>query len=141
MEYIEVKEDHMKRVKHSPHKSSFGVNANIVILVVWFGAFFLSLIEPISFLSFSIPFIILFMESESTLVKQHAIQAISLFFFNILATLFIFIFPLLSFIFWIVAIIELALIVVAAQRGWDYQEYDLPFIQPLTKIVKKLLLR
>lgn len=141
MEYIEVKEDHMKRVKHSPHKSSFGVNANIVILIVWFGAFFLSLIEPISFLSFSIPFIILFMESESTLVKQHAIQAISLFFFNILATLFIFIFPLLSFIFWIVAIIELALIVVAAQRGWDYQEYDLPFIQPLTKIVKKLLLR
>ena len=36
----------MKRVKHSPHKSSFGVNANIVILIVWFGAFILSLIEP-----------------------------------------------------------------------------------------------
>ncbi|MHB8097637.1 MAG: hypothetical protein ACYDEI_08320 [Erysipelotrichaceae bacterium] len=131
----------MKRVKHTPHKSSFGVNANIVILVVWFGAFFLSLIEPISFLSFSIPFIILFMESESALVKQHAIQAISLFFFNILATLFIFIFPFLSFIFWIIAMIELALIVVAAQRGWYYQEYDLPFIQPLTKLVKKVLLR
>ena len=141
-EYIEDKEDDpMKRVKHTPHKSSFGVNANIVILVVWFGAFLLSLIEPISFLSFSIPFIVLFLESESTLVKQHAIQAISLFFFDILATLFIFIFPFLSFIFWIVAIIELALIVVAAQRGWDYQEYDLPFIQPLTKIVKKFLLR
>ena len=131
----------MKRVKHTPHKSSFGVNANIVILVVWFGAFFLSLIEPISFLSFSIPFIILFMESESALVKQHAIQAISLFFFNILATLFIFIFPFLSFIFWIIAMIELALIVVAAQRGWYYQEYDFPFIQPLTKLVKKVLLR
>ncbi len=80
-EYIEDKEDDpMKRVKHTPHKSSFGVNANIVILVVWFGAFLLSLIEPISFLSFSIPFIVLFLESESTLVKQHAIQAISLFY-------------------------------------------------------------
>lgn len=139
--YINSKEDYMIRVKHTPHKSSFGVNANIVILIVWFGAFILSLIEPISFLSFSIPFIILFMETESSLVKQHAIQAISLFFFNILATLFIFIFPFFSFIFWIVAIIELALIVVAAQRGWDYQEYDLPFIQPLTRIVKKFLLR
>jgi hypothetical protein len=37
--------------------------------------------------------------------------------------------------------IELGLIVIAAQRGWYYQEYELPFIQPLANLVKKLLLR
>lgn len=131
----------MTRVKHTPHKSSFGIDANIVILVVWFGAFILSLIEPISFLSFSIPFIILFLEKDSALVKQHAVQAISLFIFNILATIIIFILPFLSIIFWIIALIELALIVVAAQRGWDYQEYELPFIQPIAVLVKKYFLR
>ncbi len=131
----------MKRVKHTPHKSSFGINANIVILLVWFGAFFLSLIDSLSFLSFSIPFIIYFMEKDSALVKQHAIQAISLFFFNIILTVVIYFIPLLGFLFWIIALIELAMIVVAAQRGWDYQEYDLPFIQAITKIVKNILSR
>lgn len=139
--YSEVKEDFMKRVKHSPHKSSFGINANIVILIVWFGAFFLSLIDSLSFLSFSIPFIIFFVEKDSALVKQHAIQAISLFFFNIILTVVIYFIPLLSPLFWVVAIVELALIVVAAQRGWDYQEYDLPFIKPLTEVVKNVLYR
>lgn len=139
--YSEIKENIMTRVKHTPHKSSFGIDANIVILVVWFGAFILSLIEPISFLSFSIPFIILFLEKDSALVKQHAVQAISLFIFNILATIIIFILPFLSIIFWIIALIELALIVVAAQRGWDYQEYELPFIQPIAVLVKKYFLR
>jgi uncharacterized membrane protein len=139
--YSEIKENIMTRVKHTPHKSSFGIDANIVILVVWFGAFVLSLIEALSFLSFSIPFIILFLEKDSTLVKQHAVQAISLFLFNILATLVIFIFPLLSLIFWIIALIELALIVVAAQRGWNYQEYELPFIKPIADLVKKYFLR
>ncbi|HET6785285.1 MAG TPA: DUF4870 domain-containing protein [Erysipelotrichaceae bacterium] len=131
----------MARIKHTPHKSSLGIDANLVILIVWFGAFVLSLIEPISFLSFTIPFIILFIEKESALVKQHAIQAITLFIFNIIATLVIFIFPLLGLLFWIIAMIELGLIVIAAQRGWYYQEYELPFIQPLAKLVKKLLLR
>lgn len=131
----------MKRVKHTPHKSSFGINANIVILLVWFGAFFLSLIDSLSFLSFSIPFIIYFMEKDSALVKQHAIQAISLFFFNIILTVVIYFIPLLGFLFWIIALVELAMIVVAAQRGWDYQEYDLPFIQAITKIVKNILSR
>ena len=131
----------MKRVKHTPHKSSFGINANIVILLVWFGAFFLSLIDSLSFLSFSIPFIIYFMEKDSALVKQHAIQAISLFFLNIILTVVIYFIPLLGFLFWIIALIELAMIVVAAQRGWDYQEYDLPFIQAITKIVKNILSR
>lgn len=131
----------MKRIKHTPHKSSFGIDANFVILIIWYGAFILSLIESISFLSFSIPFIILFLEKESALVKQHAIQAISLFIFNVVVTLVIFMVPLLSFIFWVIAIIELALIVVAAQRGWYYQEYELPFIQPIARIVKKYFLR
>lgn len=131
----------MKRIKHTPHKSSFGINANFVILIVWYGAFILSLIDSISFLSFSIPFIILFFEKESALVKLHAIQAISLFLFNIFVTLIIFLLPLLSFIFWLIAIIELALIVVAAQRGWYYQEYELPFIQPIARIIKKYFLR
>lgn len=130
----------MKRIKHSPHKSSFGIDANFIILIIWYGAFILSLIEPISFLSFTIPFIILFLEKESALVKQHAIQAISLFIFNIVVTLIIFIMPLLSFIFWVIAIIELALIVVAAQRGWYYHEYELPFIQPIARIIKKYFL-
>lgn len=131
----------MKRIKHTPHKSSFGIDANFVILIIWFGAFMLSLVESISFLSFSIPFIILFLEKESALVKQHAIQAISLFIFNFLVTLLIFMVPILNFVFWIIAIIELALIVVAAHRGWYYQEYELPFIQSIARIVKKYLLR
>lgn len=131
----------MKRVKHTPHKSSFGINANIIIIFVWFGAFLLSLIEPLSFLSFSIPFIIFFMEKDSALVKQHAIQAISLFFFNIILTVIIYFIPILSFLFWFIALIELALIVVAAQRGWDYQEYELPFIKPFTNIIKNILIR
>ena len=131
----------MESVKYSSHKSSFGIDANIVILIVWFGAFLVSMIRPIAILSSVVPFVILFLEKDSQLVKLHAVQSISLFIFNILANIVIFLIPLLVLVFWIVAIIELILVITAASKGWNYQEYDLPFIQPIADLVKKYLLR
>lgn len=127
--------------KYTPHRSSLGMDANLAVLIVWFGAFIVSLFEPIAFLAFLVPFLMFFIEKDSQLVKNHALQAMALFIFNLLASGVILFFPFLGFLFWIVAIVELALILVAAQRGWYYHDYDLPFLSPIAGLLKKLLMK
>lgn len=129
----------MTNIRHSPHRSSFGVNANLIVLVVWFGGFVLSLVEPIASLAFLVPVVIFFVERESALVKQHALQAMALYLFNIIAAGLMSLFPFLGLMFWIVALIELALVLAAAQKGWYYHEFRLPVIQPLVKLLQTIL--
>jgi len=132
----------MPLIKHTPHKSSLGIQANIVILIVWFGGFVISLIEPIANVLLSrFPFVILFLEKDSNLVRSHAIQAISLYIINIALSILMTVIPFLVFLFFILAIVELALITVAAFKGWYYHEYELPLIQPLAKWVSSVFLR
>ena len=131
----------MPLIKHTPHKSSLGLQANVVILINWFGGFVISLIEPIAMFAFAVPFVILFLEKDSNLVRSHAIQAVSLYIINIILSILMTVIPVLVFLFFILAIVELALIVVAAFKGWYYHEYELPLIQPLAKWVSSVFLR
>lgn len=127
--------------KYNPHRSSLGMDANLAVLIVWFGAFIVSLFDDIAFLAFLVPFLIFFIEKDSQLVKNHALQAMSLFIFNLIAAGLILFFPVLGFIFWIIAIVELALIIVAAQRGWYYHDYNLPFLGPIAGVLRKYLIK
>jgi uncharacterized membrane protein len=131
----------MPLIKHTPHKSSLGLQANVVISIIWFGGFVISLIEPIAMFAFAVPFVILFLEKDSNLVRSHAIQAVSLYIINIILSILMTVIPVLVFLFFILAIVELALIVVAAFKGWYYHEYELPLIQPLAKWVSSVFLR
>ena len=138
---IEIGGYAMPLIKHTPHKSSLGLQANVVILIIWFGGFVISLIEPIAMFAFAVPFVILFLEKDSNLVRSHAIQAVSLYIINIILSILMTVIPVLVFLFFILAIVELALIVVAAFKGWYYHEYELPLIQPLAKWVSSVFLR
>ena len=131
----------MPLIKHTPHKSSLGLQANVVFFIIWFGGFVISLIEPIAMFAFAVPFVILFLEKDSNLVRSHAIQAVSLYIINIILSILMTVIPVLVFLFFILAIVELALIVVAAFKGWYYHEYELPLIQPLAKWVSSVFLR
>ena len=101
----------MPLIKHTPHKSSLGIQANIVILIIWFGGFVISIIEPIAMFAFAVPFVILFLEKDSNLVRSHAIQAVSLYIINIILIILVTVIPFFVFLLIILAFVELALIV------------------------------
>lgn len=120
------------------HRSSLGLDANIVVAIVWFGGALLSALE-LGALSIFVPIIIFFVEKDSHLVKFHAIQAITLMIFTVIATIVltvsiigILLIPLLTLILFLVSI-------VAVVRGWKYQTYELPYVQPIAQWLAKIL--
>lgn len=103
--------DCLRRIRYAidqthSDKSSLGLQANVVILIIWFGGFVISLIEPIAMFAFAVPFVILFLEKDSNLVRSHAIQAVSLYIINIiLSKSSSSVIPVLVFLFFVLAII------------------------------------
>lgn len=125
--------------KFPPHRSSLGMNANVVVLFVWFGSAIVSVIDPIRGLAFLVPFIIFFIEKDSELVKEHAIQSITVEIIGLLIPLAIWLVPLLGFFTWILSIALFIIAIIACIDGWDYEEYEVPFVQPLAKKIREFL--
>lgn len=64
--------------KYQPHKSIFDLDANIVMLIAYFGAIIISFIPGINFFAWAVPLIIFFIEKDSKYVKFHAMQSLLL---------------------------------------------------------------
>lgn len=59
----------------NPHRSTFGMDANIAALLVYLAAGILSFIPIIRYVAFAAPVVVFFVEKESKFVKFHAMQA------------------------------------------------------------------
>jgi uncharacterized membrane protein len=125
-------------MKHEQHKSSFGLDANIVVIFVWFGGTLVSWIKPIAFLAIAVPFVIYLMESKSDLVKSHALQAIALFFATLIAYLVFLLIPILWLFIWVIPLINFLVSIIAVMKGYAWKDYEVPLIQPIVKTIQKI---
>ncbi len=62
-------------MKVNPHKSSLGMDANVMALICYIAAFVLSWIPYVKYVAWVAPLIVFFIEKESPFVKFHAMQA------------------------------------------------------------------
>jgi uncharacterized membrane protein len=121
-----------------PHKSSFGLDANVAVLIAYLGGIVISFIPGLKFLAWAVPLVIFFMESKSEFIKFHSMQSFVL---NLAGMLL----GLLSR--WILGAVVAAIIgiiiaifaIIAVYRGWKYEEYKIPYISDLAlKIIEML---
>lgn len=126
-------------MKYEKHKSTFGLDANIAVIIVWFGGALISSIRSISFLAIAVPFVFYFMEKESKLVKSHALQAIGLFFATFIASIVFLLIPLLWLFFWVIPLFNIIVSILAVIQGYAWKEYQVPLIQPVVNMIEKIL--
>jgi len=126
-------------MKYEPHKSSLGLDANIVILIVWFGGSVISSFKNVSFLAIAVPIVIYFIEKDSKLVKSHALQAIGLFLASFIASIVFLLIPMLWLFFWIIPLFDFIVSILAIMKGYAWEEYQVPFIQPVVDMIEKIL--
>lgn len=127
-------------MKYEKHKSTFGLDANIAVILVWFGGTLISWIKPIAFLAIAVPFVFYFMEKDSKLVKAHALQAIGLFLATLLVYIISFLIPILLLLtLWVVPIFNLVVSILAVMKGYVWEEYQVPLIQPVVKVIEGIL--
>jgi uncharacterized membrane protein len=62
-------------MKVNPHRSSLGMDANVMALICYIAAFVLSWIPIVKWVAWAAPLVIFFIEKESPFVKFHAMQA------------------------------------------------------------------
>lgn len=62
-------------MKVNPHRSSLGMDANVMALVCYLAAFILAWIPFVKYVAPLAPLVIFFIEKDSPFVKFHAIQA------------------------------------------------------------------
>lgn len=131
-----------------PHTSSLGIDANIIMLIAYFGGILVSFIPVINALAWTVPLIIFFLEKDSKYVKFHALQSL---FLEILGLIIAIIVGLLlaisaasallsgslnmlgiagitSLVSLIASVIMFIFSIVAAIKGWNYQCYKIPLI-------------
>jgi uncharacterized membrane protein len=65
-------------LKVNPHKSSLGMDANVLALISYLAAFVLSWIPVIKWIAWAAPLVIFILEKGSPFVKFHAMQALLL---------------------------------------------------------------
>lgn len=114
--------------KYEPHQSSLGMDANLMVALVWIGGTILSWLN-LGILSPFVPIIILYVEKNSSLVRYHAIQATSLMIFTAIANTLLAI-SIIGIIFIpVVNIVLFIFALISVIRGWNYETYNIPFIQ------------
>lgn len=114
--------------KYEPHRSSLGMDANLLALLVWVGGTILAWMN-LGVLSPLVPIVIMYVEKDSSMVRYHAVQATALMIFTALAN-FVLAITIIGIIFIpIVNIILLIFSLIAAIRAWHYETYELPFVQ------------
>ena len=114
--------------KYEPHRSSLGMDANLLALLVWVGGTILAWMN-LGVLSPLVPIVIMYVEKDSSMVRYHAVQATALMIFTALAN-FVLAITIIGIIFIpVVNIILLIFSLIAAIRAWHYETYELPFVQ------------
>ena len=131
-----------------PHKSSLGFDANLIMIIAYFGAIVVSFIPGINILAWAVPLVIFFIERDSSYVKYHAIQSLLLEVLGLVFTMTIGIIiailvsavifsgsgavfglaglvTLLSIAF---PIIMLIFSIICAIKSWNYECYKIPLI-------------
>ena len=66
----------MKKTVIQPHKSSFGMDANIAALVIFIGMAVVSWIPYLGWVAWGVPLVFFFMEKNSSFVKFQAVTAL-----------------------------------------------------------------
>lgn len=133
-----------------PHKSSLGLDANLMALLCYLATLIISLIPFLKYIAWAAPLVIFFLEKNSSFVKFHALQS---FMINIVNGVLSFIFYLImmasvrtmayglfvgggygagyliaSTLSWIVFTVIGILGIVAMIKAFKYIEYQLPVI-------------
>lgn len=124
--------------KYEPHRSSLGMDANLLALLVWVGGTILAWMN-LGVLSPLVPIVIMYVEKDSSMVRYHAVQATALMIFTALAN-FVLAITIIGIIFIpIVNIILLIFSLIAAIRAWRYETYALPFVQGIVHWLVNIL--
>ncbi len=122
---------------YSPHSSSiYNTDANIISALTYILPIVISLLPPISGLSWFIPLVIFFIEKNSNLVKFHCVQSICLHLVRLSLILIISVFKIIPFLgtlvtlilSGIVSLIFLVITIFVIIRAYNYDEYKLPII-------------
>ncbi len=134
-------------MKVNPHRSSLGMDANIMALLCYLAAFVLAWIPYIKYIAPLAPLVIFFIEKESPFVKFHAIQA---FILELVNWVFMLIFAIIYAAMWrnaifsygrglggigivtalsvIIGIILTVFAIIAMVKAYGYFEYKIPVI-------------
>ena len=141
---------------YPPHKSSIGLDANIVMLIAYLGGSLLGFIPIVRYVAFAVPIVLFFVEKASPYVKFHAAQAIVL---QLVGAVFSIIFGILSAILsscaasldyssalgilaviaivgvisWIISIVLLVFEIICLVKSWKYECYKLPLFGGLAE--------
>lgn len=131
-----------------PHKSSFGMDANMAVLIAYLGGVVISFIPGLRYIAWAVPLVVFFMESQSNFIKFHAMQSLTLNLVGMIlglivswviggiiaATMFkspgasLGVAGFLSALTSIISIIIAIFAIIAVSKGWKYEEYKIPFI-------------
>ncbi len=131
-----------------PHKSSFGMDANVAVLIAYLGGVVISFIPGLRYIAWAVPLVVFFMESQSQFIKFHAMQSFTLNLSGMILglivnwviggiiTAMLFRSPgaslgiagFLTALTTIISIIITIFAIIAVSKGWKYQEYKIPFI-------------
>jgi len=110
---------------YDPHKSSLGMDANIMALLTYVAMAIVAAIPWLRFVAFAAPVVIYFMESQSDLVRYHALQATVLGIVSV-ALLILSNLPLLGILFTIANAAVFLVALYAAYGAYKYQELRIP---------------
>jgi len=86
----------MKTTVYKPHKSSLGLDANLLAMLIYVAPIVLALIPGINFVAWVIPIVILVLEKNSKLVKFHAATSIILMILSFVVSIILLIFALIA---------------------------------------------
>ncbi|NLM60912.1 MAG: DUF4870 domain-containing protein [Clostridiales bacterium] len=141
-----------------PHNSSLGnLEANILALLSYLVTSVLMFIPGVSYFAWILPLVIYLLENKSSFVKFHALQSMvvhaisalirlvlnviigSLFFAAFLRTGAWFLISVLSTISTIVSVVIAVFSILAMIKAYQYTEYNIPLIGPITSWVSNLI--
>ena len=153
----------MKTAVYPPHRSSFGMDANIAVLVLYIAMAAISWIPIVKFLAWGIPVACFFLEKESKFVKYQAAQALVIGLIQAIIGLILQIiiwvttprdwagalnyalgggwgiWVLLGTISMIIGLVFMALIVYVMIMAYGYKQVELPLIGPLTAKLARMM--
>jgi uncharacterized membrane protein len=139
-------------LKVNPHKSSLGLDANVLALLAYIATFVLLWIPVIKWVAWAAPLVVFILEKGSPFVKYHAMQAMILAVINLLFSLIITIIiaaatasiytfsgayaslgiiSALTIIMAIIGIVLTVFAIIAAVKAYGYVEYKIPLIGKL----------
>ena len=147
----------MKTTVFKPHKSSLGLEANVLAMLIYVAPIIIGIIPVIGYVAWVLPIVILVLEKNSKLVKFHAATSIILMILSLIVSIILVIFALIAgsmtsiasivimmsegyglggfFAFFgiilIYALLVIILIIYLAVTAFRYKQVELPLIGPL----------